>query len=151
MRFLGNIEAKADAKGRIFLPAAFRKVLQASGENSLVLRRDVFQQCLVLYPDSSWNEQLDDLRSRLNKWSKRDQMLLRQFVADAEQVTLDSNGRFLLPRRYMEMTGITQSVRFIGVDDRIEIWPAELTEEPFLEAEEFANMMEDVMRWETKN
>ena len=25
MRFLGNIEAKADAKGRAFLPATFRK------------------------------------------------------------------------------------------------------------------------------
>lgn len=32
MRFLGNIEAKVDAKGRVFLPVTFRKVLQASGE-----------------------------------------------------------------------------------------------------------------------
>ena len=43
MRFLGNIEAKIDAKGRVFLPATFRKVLQAAGEESLVLRKDVFQ------------------------------------------------------------------------------------------------------------
>ena len=48
MRFLGNIEAKTDAKGRAFLPAVFRKVLQASGEENLVLRKDVFQKCLVL-------------------------------------------------------------------------------------------------------
>ena len=47
MRFLGNIEAKTDAKGRAFLPAVFRKVLQASGEENLVLRKDIFQQCLV--------------------------------------------------------------------------------------------------------
>ena len=32
MRFLGNIEAKTDAKGRVFLPAGFRKVLQVAGE-----------------------------------------------------------------------------------------------------------------------
>ena len=43
MRFLGNIEAKIDAKGRVFLPATFRKVLQAGGEENLVLRKDVFQ------------------------------------------------------------------------------------------------------------
>ena len=56
MRFLGNIEAKMDAKGRAFLPAVFRKILQAGGsgtadaDNSLrlVLRKDVFQPCLVL-------------------------------------------------------------------------------------------------------
>ena len=41
MRFLGNIEAKTDAKGRAFLPAIFRKVLQAAGEENLVLRKDV--------------------------------------------------------------------------------------------------------------
>lgn len=36
MRFLGNIEAKTDTKGRAFLPASFRKVLTASGEDTLV-------------------------------------------------------------------------------------------------------------------
>ena len=50
MRFLGNIEAKTDAKGRAFLPASFRKILQVSGEENLVLRKDVFQPCLVVYP-----------------------------------------------------------------------------------------------------
>lgn len=52
MRFTGNIDAKTDAKGRVFLPAAFRKVLQGSGEEGLILRRDVFQRCLVLYPET---------------------------------------------------------------------------------------------------
>ena len=56
MRFLGNIEAKLDAKGRVFLPAAFRKVLQGAGEQGLVMRKDVFQPCLVLYPESVWGE-----------------------------------------------------------------------------------------------
>ena len=52
MRFLGNIEAKTDAKGRVFLPSVFRKVLQASGEELLVLRKDIDQKCLVIYPES---------------------------------------------------------------------------------------------------
>ena len=59
MRFLGHIEAKTDVKGRVFFPAVFRKVLQASGEENLVLRKDIFQDCLVLYPESVWNEQMD--------------------------------------------------------------------------------------------
>lgn len=42
MRFLGNIEAKTDAKGRAFLPASFRKILQVSGEENLVLRKTSF-------------------------------------------------------------------------------------------------------------
>ena len=52
MRFLGNIEAKTDAKGRVFLPATFRKVLQTGGEETLMMRKDVHQRCLVLYPEA---------------------------------------------------------------------------------------------------
>ena len=64
-RFIGDYGAKTDAKGRVFLPAPFRKVLEAEGEKSLVLRNDVFQKCLVLYPESVWNEQLDALAARI--------------------------------------------------------------------------------------
>lgn len=54
IRFLGNIEAKTDTKGRVFIPAGFRKQLQAASEERLVLRKDVFQDCLILYPESVW-------------------------------------------------------------------------------------------------
>ena len=94
MRFLGNIEAKTDSKGRVFLPATFRKVLQVSGMERLVMRKDVHQPCLVLYPEAVWNEQMDLLRSRLNRWDREQQKIFRQFVSDAEVVTLDGNGRF---------------------------------------------------------
>ena len=50
MRFLGNIEAKADSKGRVFLPAVFRKEIQQAEEVRLVMRKDVFEDCLVLFP-----------------------------------------------------------------------------------------------------
>ena len=103
MRFLGNIEAKTDAKGRVFLPAAFRKVLQSLGSEPLVLRKDVFQSCLVLYPEQVWNEQMDLLRQRLSRWNQQHQLIFRQFVSDVEIVVLDGNGRFLIPKRYLKM------------------------------------------------
>ncbi len=59
-RFLGNIEAKADIKGRLFIPALFRKQLQAASEERLIMRKDTFQECLVLYPESVWNEELNE-------------------------------------------------------------------------------------------
>ena len=101
MRFLGNIEAKTDAKGRVFLPAVFRKILQVSGAEGLVLRKDIFQDCLVLYPESVWNSRLDELDARLNHWNKEHQRVYRQFVSEVENVTLDGNGRFLIPKRYL--------------------------------------------------
>ena len=145
MRFLGNIEAKTDAKGRAFLPAVFRKVLQASGEENLVLRKDVFQSCLVLYPESVWNARLDLLKSQLKPWKPSHQQMFRQFVSEAEVVTLDGNGRFLISKRLLQAAGIQQSVRFIGMNDTIEIWAMEKTEKPFLPQAEFAARLQSIM------
>ncbi len=145
MRFLGNIEAKTDSKGRVFLPAVFRKVLQAASEESLVLRKDVFQPCLVLYPESVWNEQMDTMRRSLNRWNREQQEIYRQFVSDVELVTLDSNGRFLIPKRYLKMADIEQGIKFIGMGDTIEIWSTANTEKPFMDPDDFGKALEEVM------
>ncbi len=145
MRFLGNIEAKADAKGRAFLPATFRKVLQTGGEERLVLRKDVFQTCLVLYPESVWNEQMDSMRQRLNRWNKTQQQVFRQFVSDVELVSLDGNGRFLIPKRFQRMANIEQEIRFIGMGDTIEIWSNNEAEQQRMSAEDFGNALEELM------
>lgn len=145
MRFLGNIEAKTDAKGRVFLPAVFRKQLQAASEERLVLRKDVHQQCLVLYPESVWFATQEELRQRLNKWNARHRMIFRQFVSDAEVVVPDGNGRILLPKRYLQMAGIADEVRFIGMDDAIEIWAKERTEQPFMAPDEFSQALDELL------
>lgn len=145
MRFLGTIEAKTDAKGRAFLPAVFRKVLQSAGEERVVMRKDVFQPCLVLYPESVWNEQMDTLRRRLSRWNSAHQQVFRQFVSEAEVLTLDGNGRFLISRRYQQMAGLAQDIRFIGMGDTIEIWPNDTAARLFMEPDEFGRALEQLM------
>jgi len=150
MRFLGNIEAKTDSKGRAFLPAIFRKVLQVGGDERLVLRKDVFQPCLVIYPESVWNEQMDALRSRLNRWNKQQQQVFRQFVSEVELLTLDGNGRFLIPKRYLRMADIIQNIKFIGMGDTIEIWSNQKVEEQQMKPDEFGQALEELMNEEEK-
>jgi len=149
MRFLGNIEAKTDAKGRAFLPSVFRKVLQASGDDGLVLRKDIFQQCLVLYPESVWNQRVDLLKSQLKQWKPSHQQILRQFVSEAEVVALDSSGRFLISKRLQKQAGLEQDLQFIGVDDTIEIWSPQLLKATLKSDEEFGADLEEIMNNET--
>ena len=125
MRFTGTIDAQLDAKGRVFLPSDFRKQL-AESDPRLVLKRDVYQPCLVIYPYAVWNAEVDALRARLNRWDPRQAMLFRQFLANVEVFTLDGNGRFLISRKMLDACAITdRTVRFMGVDDRIEVWDEE--------------------------
>ena len=145
MRFLGNIEAKTDTKGRAFLPATFRKILQAAGEERLVMRKDIHQPCLVLYPESVWNEQMDALRQRLNRWNKQHQQVFRQYVSEVEVLTLDGNGRFLIPKRYLRMASIEQDIKFIGMGDTIEIWSKQLIDQSQMQPEEFGLTIENLM------
>ena len=149
MRFLGNIEAKTDAKGRAFLPAVFRKVLQASGEENLVLRKDVFQKCLVLYPESVWNSRLDMLKNQLRPWKQTHQQMFRQFVSEAEVVSLDGNGRFLISKRLQKVADIEQDIQFIGMDDTIEIWAPQNLELTLKTEEDFGREFEQIMNTES--
>lgn len=145
IRFLGNIEAKTDAKGRVFIPAGFRRQLQSASEEKLVLRKDVYQDCLILYPESVWFKTQRQLRKFLNKWNAKHQQIFRQFVSDAEIMVPDGNGRILIPKRYLQMAGIQSDVRFIGVDNTIEIWAKEKAEQPFIEPEEFSQALEEIL------
>ncbi len=132
-------------KEESFFPAVFRKQLQTAAEECLILRKDTYQDCLVLYPESVWNEQMNELRSKLNRWNSKHQMIFRQFVSDVEIITLDGNGRFLIPKRYLKLADIRQEVRFIGMDDTIEIWAKEIADKPFIAPEDFGKELEEIM------
>lgn len=146
MRFLGNIEAKIDSKGRAFLPAQFRKMLMAPDESGLVLRQDIFEDTLIIYPESVWNSLMDEMRARLSRWDRQQQMVFRTFVSGVTSITMDANGRILIPRDFLQAAGITQSLRFVGMGDTIEIWPNKSQEAlPLMDKEEFGSALEKLM------
>ena len=145
MRFTGNIDAKLDEKGRVFLPAVFRRMLQKEEIEGLILRRDIFQKCLTLFPESVWNARVDSITEHTSPFDSHGRALLRGYVAGADSVTIDGNGRILIPRRYLEAAGINGDVRFIGVDDTIEIWSREAADELLKNPDSLAQGIEEMM------
>jgi MraZ protein len=139
--FIGNIDAKVDAKGRVFIPAAFRKILHSAGETRLVLRKDIYENCLVLYPGSVWEAELADLRTRLKKYARDQRQVYRKFIQDSELLEPDTNGRILIPKRYLQIADIAGDVRFMGVDNTIEIWNPQLLDHPAMDDETFEKNM----------
>ena len=110
-----------------------------------MLRKDVFQSCLVLYPEIVWNERLDLLKSQLRPWKQAHQQIFRQFVSEAEIVSLDGNGRFLIPKRLIKLAEIEQDIQFIGMDNTIEIWSPEKLKQTLKSEEEFGREFESIM------
>jgi MraZ protein len=145
MRFFGKIEAKIDVKSRVFIPAVFRRMLQADGGQTMYLRKDIHQPCLILYPESVWESEMTQLRSRLNKWNPEHQEIFRQFTWDAETVEMDASGRILISKALLQSCGIDTMVLFWGVDDTIEIWPKELLDKPLMDPEAFKQKITAIM------
>ena len=129
--FLGKIDAKLDAKGRVFVPSVFRKVLLEEERERVVVRMEADEKYLVVYPESVWNRQVVELQSKLNEWDSEDQMLLMQFVGDAEVLEFDAQGRVLLPKRLQVRMGLESEVVFVGMVDKIAMWSKSMYEEQF--------------------
>lgn len=123
--FVGNIEARLDEKGRIFIPAAYRKILAEFGSKCIVMRRDTDNECLMFYPEGVWNEKVEQLRATLNEWDPEDQLILMQFMADAEYLEMDGQGRILLQKKNLETIGAQQDVLFVGILNRFALWAPE--------------------------
>jgi MraZ protein len=85
------------------------------------------------------------LKSQLRPWKQTHQQIFRQFVSEAEVVTLDGNGRFLISKRLMKVAEIEQDIQFIGMDNTIEIWAPEKLKETLKSEEEFGIEFENIM------
>jgi len=121
--FTGTIHAKTDVKGRVFVPATFRKILQSMGGEGLILRKDIHQSCLALYPEKVWEEVLNKRQEELDDWGDEDRLqTFRMISAFTEPVDLDSSGRILIPKKYLQAAKISNTVCFVGMNKYIEIW-----------------------------
>lgn len=144
--FIGKYEAKADVKGRIFIPSAYRKLLPDSEKERVVLRKDAENDCLVLFPEQVWNEKVEDFKSKLDEWNPIDQLLLMQFVSDAEWLDIDSQGRVLISKKNLQAIGVENAeVLFVGMIDRFAVWSKTRYEKAKLPTADFAALLKERM------
>ena len=136
--FIGNIEGRLDDKGRIFVPAVYRKILAEEPSKRIVMRRDTDNECLMFYPESVWNEKVEQLRLALDEWDPEDQLILMQFMSDAEYLEMDNQGRILLQKKNLETIGAQQDILFVGMLNRFALWAPETFESKRLSQTELA-------------
>ncbi len=143
--FIGDYTCKADVKGRIILPVAFKKQMPAAAQDHFVVRKDIFENCLVLYSLDDWNRQIEKIRKRINPYNREHNMFLRNFFKGTAELALDSNNRLLIPRRLFDLIGAERDVVLAGQDGRIEIWAAEEYERIGMSAGDFADLAEKLL------
>ncbi len=119
-QFLGEFDVPVDDKGRIFIPADFRKRLPPAAEGVFVVVRG-FDGCLTAYPQSVWNEKAKQLME-LPQTEQKVRVLIRGMLSQAAEVKLDRQGRTLIPRKLLDRVGIADQMIVIGALDKLEFW-----------------------------
>jgi len=143
--FIGDYNGKIDSKGRIAFPSAFRRQMKDMVHDGFVLKRDIFERCLILYPMKEWERQNQIIRSRTNSFNREHNRFLRMFYSGTAEVNLDNNGRMLIPRRLIEYAGITSEVVLAGHNGKIEIWAEAWYQKASKADDEFAELAEKIL------
>lgn len=138
----GEYECKADAKGRVKLPAALLRQI-AGGNLAFTINRG-FEKHLIMYPREVWEQKTNEI-NQLNIYNKQHRQAIRYFYRGASEITLDGADRILIPKSLIDFAGIEKEVVLFAYRDQIEIWSkdryeAMIDEEP----EDFSDIANEV-------
>lgn len=145
LNLIGTYDCRADAKGRVMIPAMLKKQLESVSEEGFIIKRSVFQPCLEVYPMREWNELMVQMKG-LNRFKRSNNDFIRAFNAGVRVVEMDSSGRILIPKDLLAFAGISQDLVLTSAINIIEIWDKDKYEQSIEEAaEDFATLAEEVM------
>lgn len=128
LRFRGKSTHKVDAKGRVSIPASFRRALVdgdpdcKDGDNPqlIVVFNKKDGKCHEGHSIRSMNR-LDEMISEMEYDDERE-FLEDALATNSDYMTVDDNGRMILTPELRDAVGIKKEVVFAGKGDTFQIW-----------------------------
>jgi transcriptional regulator MraZ len=124
-RFVSTFTNKIDAKGRVSIPAPFRAVLS----------RDAYAGGIYCYPSldapaldaggERLAQKIDGLLAGLPDYSDERDELSVALYGDVHVVTIDGDGRIVIPQNLCQHAGLSGQVTFVGLGEKFQIWSPE--------------------------
>jgi len=115
--FKGTYRLRVDPKGRVPIPAVFRRLL---GDAGLVVVTQL-DQCLAVYAPSEW-ARLEGQLAALPAFNKQVKALTRLLASRAADCEIDAQGRVLVPPALRAAAGLDRDAVVVGVLNRFEVW-----------------------------
>lgn len=117
--FIGEYSHNIDEKGRLAVPVKFREELKGGA----VVTKGL-DGCLFLYTMEEWKKLAEKL-SNLPISQANTRAFARLMLAGAMDVTLDKQGRIIIPDYLRKFVNISKKVVINGLYNRLEIWDSE--------------------------
>ncbi|MDD4215761.1 MAG: protein mraZ [Bacteroidales bacterium] len=144
--FVGEHNGKLDNKGRIIFPGQLKRQIPEEEQSlALVLKKDIYEKCLILYTVSEWEYQTNIIKNKLNPFNKRHSDFLREYYRGTAELYLDSSNRLLIPKKLLDYIGADKELVFAGQKGKIEIWANENYNSKQITEEDFADLANDIL------
>ena len=127
-RFRGEYTFKVDNKGRVSIPALFRRVLEAGDPD---YTEGLRPQLVIVYGDEDQDyleaytiTEIDKLEAKIESLpsSPLKRKLVRQITTRSHHTEVDPDGRLVLPARYRDKIGLEGEALFVGTSGTFQIW-----------------------------
>ena len=117
---IGQYTSKLTDKERIAVP---KRIRQELGEELIIAKW--YENCLVLVSYEAWHKLIKRLTKGIELITAPVRDIDRFIMGSAFEIRLDNQGRFILPEVLKTYSGINNEVTFVGLGDRVEIWPSD--------------------------
>jgi MraZ protein len=140
-KFLGSFQHQLDDKGRLSLPAQFRR--EATDQRFVLVQP--YPPALGLYPESEWLEVESRMQQMLRDPSAR--MWVLSVMSNAVEVTPDAQGRILIPATLRAAAELDGQALLVGAINKVEIWnPGRFEEAVRGASQDFQKFAADIFR-----
>jgi MraZ protein len=120
-RFVSNTVLRLDSKGRVSIPASFRAVLTRDGFDGLYCYPALDQPAI----DAGGNALMAEIEALIANQplysAARDHLALALY-GTSETLKVDGEGRVILTDHFKDYAGISDSVAFVGLGHKFQIW-----------------------------
>jgi len=121
--FSGESKHLLDEKGRLSIPAKYRRWLTDNSDYAFVVTKGS-DPCLVAYPFIEWDILAEKLL-KLSQFKKKNRAFIRAFSRASVRLKCDKQGRILIPQQLLNYAKIKKDVVIIGTLNCIEFWDPE--------------------------
>lgn len=140
-KYLGSYVHQLDEKGRLSLPAQYRR---ESADQRFILLQP-YPPALALYPELEWAGVEERLQDMMRDPAGR--LWVLGVMANATEVVPDGQGRILIPQGLREAAGLDGQALLVGAINKVEIWnPRTFAETVRVDAGGFTRPVTDIFR-----
>lgn len=140
--FRGRYDHIIDSKGRVSFPVKLRDIFFRDYDDKIVLTN--FDRCLVAYPLQEW-EKLEEKVRNLPLLKEEVKWFQRYFISGAVDITIDKQGRILIPQTLRDFADLKKDVVFVGQINNVEVWNKERWEDVFKESQNNFSRISDTL------